>query len=87
MPNCGKSIRNSFLHFDGLKTALIEMLAGASVRVDVTSFQNDTLHFADKDDAFTYLIHLGYLAYDQNTETAFVPNEEMRQALMLIRRL
>lgn len=28
------------MDFDGLKTALIEMLAGASVRVDVTSFQN-----------------------------------------------
>ena len=69
------------MDFDGLKTALIEMLAGASVRVDVTSFQNDTLHFADKDDVLTYLIHLGYLAYDQNTETAFVPNEEIRQVL------
>ena len=51
------------------------------MRVDVTSFQNDTLHFADKDDVLTYLIHLGYLAYDQNTETAFVPNEEIRQVL------
>lgn len=69
------------MDFDGLKTAIIEMLAGASVKVDVTSFQNDTVSFADKDDVLTYLIHLGYLAYDQNTESAFVPNEEIRQEL------
>lgn len=25
-----------------------------------------------------YLIHSGYLWYDQNTQSAFVPNEEIR---------
>jgi hypothetical protein len=29
----------------------------------------------------TYLIHLGYLGYDQQQETAFVPNEEIRLEL------
>lgn len=29
----------------------------------------------------TYLIHLGYLGYDQQKKTAFVPNEEIRQEL------
>ena len=28
-----------------------------------------------------YLIHLGYLGYDQTRKTAFVPNEEIRQEL------
>ena len=37
---------------------------------------------ANKDDVLTYLIHLGYLAYDQNTEREFVPNEEIRQELI-----
>lgn len=27
------------------------------------------------------MIHLGYLAYDQNRRRAFVPNEEIRQEL------
>lgn len=69
------------MDFDGLKSAIIEMLAGGSVETDVTSFQNDTVNFEDKDDILTYLIHLGYLAYDQKREMAFVPNEEIREEL------
>ena len=49
------------MNFDGLKTAIIEMLSGASVEVDVSSFQNDMTSFSNKDDVLTYLIHLGYL--------------------------
>ena len=30
----------------------------------------------------TYLIHLGYLGYNQERRTAFVPNEEIRQELI-----
>lgn len=67
------------MNFDGLKNAVIEMISGTSVEVDVTSFQNDAVNFADKDDVLTYLIHLGYLGYDEKTELAFVPNEEIRQ--------
>ena len=49
------------MDFDGLKSAIIEMLSGDHVPVDVTSFQNDTTNFANKDDVITYLIHLGYV--------------------------
>ena len=58
------------------------MLSGNRVFVDVTSFQNDTTSFANKDDVITYLIHLGYLGYDQKQKMAFVPNEEIRQELI-----
>ena len=67
------------MNFDGLKTAIIEMLSGNAVEVDVDSFQNDMVSFADKDDVITLLIHLGYLAYNQKNRTAFIPNEEIRQ--------
>lgn len=70
------------MDFDGLKTAVIEMLAGGTIEVDVSSFQNDMTSFVNRDDVLTYLIHLGYLGYDQRTERAFVPNEEIRQELM-----
>lgn len=70
------------MDFDGLKTAIIEMLSGDFVEVDVTSFQNDMTSFVNKDDVLTYLIHLGYLAYNQKTQTAFIPNEEIRQELI-----
>ena len=71
------------MDFDGLKSAVIEMLSGDHVPVDVTSFQNDTVSFANKDDVLTYLIHLGYLAYDRTFRTAFIPNEEIRQEMIL----
>ena len=69
------------MNFDGLKTAIIEMLSGTSAEVDVTTFQNDTSAFSCKDDVLTYLIHLGYLGYDENFQTAFIPNEKLRQEL------
>ena len=69
------------MDFDGLKSAIIEMLSGDSVKVDVTTFQNDMVSFSCRDDVLTYLIHLGYLGYDQTSERAFVPNEEIRQEL------
>ena len=70
------------MDFDGLKGSIIEMLSGAEVPIDVTSFQNDTVSFANQDDVITYLIHLGYLGYDQKQQTAFVPNEEIRHELI-----
>ena len=69
------------MDFDGLKTSIIEMLSGVSVPVDVYSFQNDIVNFSNKDDVLTYLIHLGYLGYDQKRQMAFIPNEEIRQEL------
>ncbi len=66
------------MDFDGLKTAVVTMLSGAAVEVDVTSFQNDMVNFQDKEDVLTCLIHLGYLSYDQRSRTAFIPNEETR---------
>ena len=67
------------MDFDGLRAAIIEMIAGASVEVDTLSFQNDMVTFESKDDVLTLLIHLGYLAYNQVKKTAFIPNEEIRQ--------
>lgn len=69
------------MNFDGLKTAVIEMLSGSHVKVNTRSFKNDAVSFANKDDVLTYLIHLGYLGYDQSNQTAFIPNEELRQEL------
>lgn len=66
------------MDFDGLRTAIIEMISGSAVKVDTSSFQNDMISFENKDDVLTVLIHLGYLAYNQENNTAFIPNEEVR---------
>lgn len=67
------------LNEDGLKEAVVQMLGGAHVPVDVETFRNDMTSIKRKDDVLTLLIHLGYLAYDQSAKTAFIPNEEVRQ--------
>ena len=69
------------MNYDGLKTAIIAMISGAEVKVNTGTFKNDTLNIKSKDDVLTYMIHLGYLAYDQTNSMAFVPNEEIRQEL------
>ena len=56
------------------------MMAGESVPVDVTSFLNTLEDFNSKDDVFTYLIHLGYLAYDSGDRTCRIPNMEVRNS-------
>ena len=58
------------------------MLSGAEVAVNTATFKNDPAKIASKDDVITYLIHLGYLGYNEDSETAFIPNEEIRQELI-----
>ena len=70
------------MDFDGLRSAIIQMISGESIEVDVVSFQNDMVTFEDKDDVFTLLIHLGYLAYNKEKRMAFIPNEEIRSEFM-----
>ena len=67
------------MNFDGLKNAIIEMIAGSFVKVNPLMFQNDMVNLKSKDDVLTLLIHLGYLAYDPSQKEAFIPNEEIRQ--------
>lgn len=66
------------MNFDGLKTAVMAMLSGDSVHVRTNTFMNDMVNFRNKNDVLTLLIHLGYLAYDQEWNTAYIPNEEIR---------
>ena len=66
-------------NFEGTKDAVIQMLAGESSDVNVTSYLNTMDSFTDRDDIFTYLIHIGYLAYDRKEKTCRIPNGEVRQ--------
>lgn len=65
------------MDFDGLKADIARMLGGERVKVNTRSFQNDMRNFRTKDDVLTLLIHIGYLAYDAETEEAFIPNKEI----------
>ena len=64
-------------NFEGTKDDVIKMIAGENVDVIVTTFMNTMTDFRTKDDVFTYLIHLGYLAYNAEDETCRIPNKEV----------
>ena len=69
------------MDYAGLKDNIIEMISGGEVPVIVQTFKNDTVSISSKDNVLTYLIHLGYLGYNQKNRTAFIPNEEIRQEM------
>lgn len=66
------------MNYDGLKDAIVTMIAGGRCRVNPLKFQNDMVSFQSKDDILTLLIHLGYLAYDGMKQEVYIPNEEIR---------
>ena len=65
------------MNYDGLKDDIIRMLAGERVYVNTTKFQNDMSIVRSKNDVLTVLIHLGYLAYDEDRRQCYVPNKEV----------
>ena len=64
--------------FDGLSGTIARLLGGVEVSVDTNGFSNDLITFRNRDDVLTLLIHLGYLSYDEETQTVRIPNEEIR---------
>ncbi|MCI9151301.1 MAG: AAA family ATPase, partial [Lachnospiraceae bacterium] len=67
------------LDYDGLSKTVTELIGGGRVPVDTYGFSNDLVTFRNRDDVLTLLIHLGYLAYEDENGTARIPNEEIRQ--------
>ena len=65
------------MNYDGLKDAVISMLAEERCKVNPTKFQNDMSIIRSKDDVFTVLIHLGYLSYNWQKNECYIPNKEV----------
>ena len=73
---------------EGLQEEIARLITGEKIDVDTDSFQNDIESFSDKDDVITLLIHLGYLTYEEVSDSydedsglaglASIPNEEVR---------
>ncbi len=62
----------------GLRESIVSMLSNCNIKIDTWAFQNDMTSLKSKDDVLTLLVHLGYLAYDEETSEVFIPNEEVR---------
>ena len=83
---------------DGLQEDIARLIAGESIVVDPDFFQNDVKTFTCKDDVLTLLIHLGYLTYEEVTDSydddeedvltglAWISNEEVRSEFDMILR-
>ena len=67
------------MNFKGMKEDVVTMMGGGKVFVEVDSYLNTMTDFRGKHDVFTYLIHLGYLAYDRENQLCYIPNEEIRK--------
>lgn len=67
------------MNFDGLKDDVLSMMSGEKVRINTGSFSNDMVTFHTKDDVLTLLVHLGYVGYDFDNESVFIPNNEIRR--------
>ena len=70
------------MNYDGLKTAIIEIISGAAVKVNTATFKNDTVNIQSKDDVLTYMIHLGYLGYDQVKKMALFRMKKFVRSLL-----
>ena len=67
------------MDFKGLRDDVLSMMSGERVRINTGSFSNDMVTFCTKDDVLTLLVHLGYLGYDFDHESVYIPNNEIRR--------
>ena len=65
------------MNMDGLKDAIVTMMAGGSVEINPDTFVNDMTTFSNRDDVMTLLVHLGYLSYNAKDKTVSIPNREV----------
>ena len=66
------------MNMDDLQNKILRLIAGEPVEVYTDDFENDFETFNSSDDVLTLMIHLGYLVYNDETEQARIPNEELR---------
>jgi hypothetical protein len=78
------------MDFDGIKKDILNLIEGGRVLFDCGNFQNDMVSIRNKNDIFSLLVCLGYLGCsniegdNNNFKLAYVPNKEIKQALMSI---
>jgi hypothetical protein len=66
-----------------LKEDVLKLLEGKEVSVDVLSFQNNISSFQSKDDVLTLLVHLGYLGYNRENKSVYIPNKEVKDEFVV----
>ena len=89
----GTSSNEEFAHlintdFAGLKEDIISLIEGDEITFSCGNFQNDMVTIKNKNDVFSLLVCLGYLGCSDTKnrlrKIAYVPNAEIKTALMAI---
>ena len=73
------------LNFEGLKDDIIKLCSGDTISIplpEIKSYNTADLNFKNKVAIYVYLVHLGYLGYNDTESTIYVPNEETRVELL-----
>lgn len=66
------------MDFEGLAKTVTEIVGGSNAKIDPYDFANDLTSFDGANSVLVALVHLGYLAYDRETESVYIPNDEIR---------
>ncbi len=69
------------LNVDGVKDAIVRMIAGESCRFRQVFFNKAFNSKTSYDSIMTMLTHLGYINYNSQTGMGHIPNEEIREAM------
>lgn len=67
------------MNMDGVLDSILLMLSGEKIPLNTHGCKNDMHTFANKDQVITTLVHLGYIAYDSQTQEAYIPNKEVQK--------
>ena len=71
------------MNFDGLHDTIEKLLANQPQPVVTRTFTNDMVTFTNKNDILTLLIHLGYLGYNSDDQTVYIPNKEIADEFVI----
>ena len=66
------------LDLDGLRKTILKLIGGTRITADVLDYEINMDSIESCDEALALLVHLGYLAYDEESRKVFIPNREIR---------
>ena len=70
-------------NFEGLKDDFVTLITKGNIPgFDFSQYNNDLTKIDDREKAITYLIHLGYLAFNEETRKIYIPNLEVKNEIV-----
>lgn len=71
------------LDVGNVRQDLVALLSGAEIKpINFAKYNSDIKNLKESNDILAYLVHLGYLAYDNQNNRVYIPNNEVRLAIV-----